>query len=339
MKARRWGLTAVDGRRDRLVQPSRRPLVAGAAASASARPGLVRGGLSRARNALRPDRAIGPDMNLPHRADHAGANPFVDERGALAGMALVAHLGDDLGALGRLAQHAGLVDRPGQRLLHVDVLAQLHGRLGDHGVGVVGRGDDHAVDILLLFEHLAIIGVALRLAVSLLKLDGGWVRLAIAAPGSAGHGRVHVPEVHIGQRDDVLPPVHDLGRVGRALAAAADDGDVDRLARRQVAGPAQDMTRNDHGAEGGPGRSRDETPSGDLVLSHVILPRRPGLSRTRFVRNGPRHARADQAGEPRPSPTTRARPCSTGSTSGLRPQGPRPGIRTRCPQGYRTSCS
>src|SRR5262249_23227180 len=27
-----------------------------------------------------------------------------------------------------------------------------------------------------------------------------------------------------------------------------------------------------HGAEGGPGRARDETPSGDLVLSHAVLP-------------------------------------------------------------------
>jgi hypothetical protein len=43
------------------------------------------------------------------------------------------------------------------------------------------------------------------------------------------------------------------------------------------------MARNDHGAKGGPSRSRDETASGDLVLSHVILPGKLGLSKPRFV--------------------------------------------------------
>ena len=54
----------------------------------------------------------------------------------------------------RLAHLVALVDGLRQRLLDIDVLARLAGQDGGAGVPVVGSGDDHAVDVLVL-EHPA----------------------------------------------------------------------------------------------------------------------------------------------------------------------------------------
>ena len=69
-------------------------------------------------------------------------------------------------SLAALASIRGLVDVVRQRLLAIDVLAGPHGRHGDHRMRVVGRGDHHAVDVLLLVEHLAVVGVELGLGVA-----------------------------------------------------------------------------------------------------------------------------------------------------------------------------
>ena len=79
-------------------------------------------------------------MDFEDVADGAVPDPFADEARALAGVALVPHLGDDVGRLGRLGQDAGLFDCVGQGLLDVDMLAQLDGGHGDDGVVVVGGG-------------------------------------------------------------------------------------------------------------------------------------------------------------------------------------------------------
>ena len=84
-------------------------------------------------------------------------------RSPLARVPRVAHLGGDLVPGRRLGQHPGLVDRMGERLLAVDVLAQVECGLGDHGVRVVGRADDHRVDLpVQLVEHPAEVVVGLR---------------------------------------------------------------------------------------------------------------------------------------------------------------------------------
>jgi hypothetical protein len=70
-------------------------------------------------------------------------------------VALVAHLGRDLVFMGRLGEDAGLEDGMGDRLLHIDVLAATHALHRDVGMGMVGRGDDDRVDVLLLVQHLA----------------------------------------------------------------------------------------------------------------------------------------------------------------------------------------
>src|SRR5439155_1263897 len=50
---------------------------------------------------LRPDRPVGPELDLAHRPDGAGFDPLADLPRALAGVALVPHLGSDFGLAGR----------------------------------------------------------------------------------------------------------------------------------------------------------------------------------------------------------------------------------------------
>ena len=96
-------------------------------------------------------------------ADGAGLEPLLHQAQALFGVALVAHLRDDLVLPRRLGQRPGLADGARQRLLHVDVLAQLHRGHRDQGVRVIRRGDEHRVDVLLLLEHHAVVLVLDRL--------------------------------------------------------------------------------------------------------------------------------------------------------------------------------
>ena len=120
----------------------------------------------RSRHALRPvtERPVGPDVNLAHLTDRTGRDVLVAEAGLVARVPLVAHLGDDLRVvLGLLRQLPRLFDRPAQRLLHVDVLAEVHRGQGDRRVHVIGRRDDYRVDVFLLLQHLAIVAVLLDL--------------------------------------------------------------------------------------------------------------------------------------------------------------------------------
>ena len=170
--------------------------------------------------ALRPDRAIGPDVDFLHGADLAG----LDLRGGLAhrveGRVLVAHLRGDAMLAGEFAEAAGFPDGAGERLLAVDVLAHPHRLGGDHGVGVIGRADGHGVDaVAQLVEHLAVVGefvvglVGLRHAVEELGIDvAEGVDLAVAG--------------------DVLD-------VALALAADADAGDLHPLEGRLALGGLQ----------------------------------------------------------------------------------------------------
>ena len=114
---------------------------------------LVRGLLERfgTGNALRPKskRAVGPNVYLAHLADCAGQNIFDGGTRVVHGMALVAHLCCDF-AFFRCARHlAGFVDRPGQRLLHINVFVQVHGGEGDRRMHVISGGHEHGIDVFL----------------------------------------------------------------------------------------------------------------------------------------------------------------------------------------------
>src|ERR1051325_1400251 len=119
----------------------------------------------RPRNALRPEakRTVGPNVNFADFTDSARLNVFDSEASFVGRVALVAHLRGDLGLLGFPGELARFGYGPRERLLHVDVLAEFHGRERDGRVHVIGRSDDDGVDVLLFFEHLAIVFVALGL--------------------------------------------------------------------------------------------------------------------------------------------------------------------------------
>src|SRR6185312_777004 len=217
------------------------------------------------------------------RSDDAGRDPFVDRARAVARVALVAHLRDEL-LVGerRLPEDARLAHRPGERLLDVDVLARVHRRLGDDGVQVIGRGDDDAVDPLLLVEHLAKVEVLLRGVELLFELYGIGIDALVAARTQLGDAVLR-REVHV----DVAHG-HELLRRGesvcvhRALPAEPDAGEVHGVTRRLVARAAEHVPRNDHGnvlrhdgARGELAGIGDEvaTRDGFVVFAHSLLVR------------------------------------------------------------------
>ena len=130
------------------------------------------------------DPLVHPNVGFPHRPDRPRSDQLDHAAVVVGGVDLRAHLGRHLHLLGRFPHHAGLVDRVGQRLLAIDVLAPLHGRDAGQGVGVLGGADGHRVDVLLV-EHLAPVGVGLGLGMPL-----------------GGLGQVVV--IHVAQGDDVL---------------------------------------------------------------------------------------------------------------------------------------
>ena len=96
-------------------------------------------------------------MDLAHRADGAGLDPFARQAQALARVAVVAHLRDQAGFLRHPRHHPRLLDGVGHRLLHIDMLARAQRRQRDRRVHVVGRGDHHRLDVLPLLQHHAVI--------------------------------------------------------------------------------------------------------------------------------------------------------------------------------------
>ena len=98
-------------------------------------------------------------MDFRDLADHTAPDQLDDAAAVVAGVALVAHLGDQVGVLFRQReQPSAFLDGVGQGFLHIDVDAALHRHAGGHGVVVIGRGDEDGVDVLLRVEHPAIVG-------------------------------------------------------------------------------------------------------------------------------------------------------------------------------------
>ena len=161
---------------------------------------------------------------LPIRpgADHGDGQ---QEHAVVVAPLLGADLDHALGLLGDLAELLPLVDRQGQRLLAVDVLARLHGVDADLGVPVVGRADDHGVDVLAV-EELAVVlvDVGLALADALVVLGLLGVALVDVADGQ----EVAVVRRARGRR----PSPGRRRRSGRAAAGRSWPG-----SRRPSSGP------------------------------------------------------------------------------------------------------
>ena len=79
-------------------------------------------------------------------------------RASSRGLAMIAQLRGDTGLPRRLGHQPGFMDRPGERLLAIDVFAQLERGHGDDGMRMVGRGHHHRVD-LFFGQQFAIVAI------------------------------------------------------------------------------------------------------------------------------------------------------------------------------------
>ena len=110
---------------------------------------------------------------------------------------------------------------------------------------VIRRGNNDRVDVLLLLEHHAVVLVLDRLGMQLERL---------ASRKSLLGGRAFVA---VAQRDDVVA-LGDVRQVRRTHAVnVADNGDVDRVARRLEPGAAEHVARHDREAGRGGDRSHE----------------------------------------------------------------------------------
>ena len=187
-------------------------------------------------------------------------------------MTLIPHLGHQL-RLGQrlLAKNAGLVHRGHQRLLHIDVFAGIHRRLGDHRMQMVGRCHQDAVNTLVFCKHFAKVAVALRLDELLLQPHALGPRVALRIGQQALHLIFAVGEVDIADSTNMVGLCHPQ-RILRAHAAESDDGDIHRIAGRAPAAP-EHTTRHDerrarshHCAEGGTPCARHKLPASQVFF-------------------------------------------------------------------------
>lgn len=170
-------------------------------------------------------------------------------------MTLVAHLRGNLGFRGALGELPGFVDGPTEGLLHVNVLVQIHGGESDGRVHVIGRGDDDGVDVLLLFQHFAIVRIALGLGqhvvlqVKNLRQTSlgfcgffwrhggtgfaGMINMTLQVRNIGIQARevlVRVVPIDIANRHDIL--AGQIDHVAAAHAADADASDIQQVTRR-----------------------------------------------------------------------------------------------------------
>src|SRR5262245_23893668 len=122
---------------------------------------------------------------------------------------------------------------------------------------MVGRCYNNRINLLLLFEHLAEIGMPLGLAVCLLQLLVGLLLLQLlrgrgSAPSSNSprHSGINKGEVYIREGDNIFAAFEQFYRVGRALPPAADYGNINFIAGGLITRPAEHVSRHDHGSEG-----------------------------------------------------------------------------------------
>ena len=179
---------------------------------------------------LRPDRPVGPVLDLPDRPDDARFDPFPNLSSALTRVALIPHLRHHTPLAGRGGEGAGFGDGPRQRFLAIHVLATLHRLHRDDRVCVVWSRDDHRVDVRFAIEHLTVVGIGCGIGVL--------PERPRREPG------VDVAECH-----DVLAaaPLE----VGSPSAADADPRDVEGVAWGLYALSAQYVSWHDHHADGG----------------------------------------------------------------------------------------
>jgi len=164
----------------------------------------------------------GPGVDLADLSEQPLAHPRGE--GLMAGerMSLIAHVGHHVVAARGLHQPTHFPHRAGDRLLGVDMLAELHGLDRWQRVPMVRRRHKHRIDALAGFVvHLAVVGEGLH---GRQELPGR--REAPRIDIRHGH---NLPETGVGQPFEIGPPLsadadrrEAHGLAGRCLAAACD---------------------------------------------------------------------------------------------------------------------
>ena len=177
----------------------------------------------------------------PHFADPPAADQLAGQRimgVLLAGSQLAAGLEHAIELADRLDHRRAFVDRQRQRLLAIHVLARLARLDRRDGVPMVGRGDEHGVDVLA-GEHVAEVVVL----VAAFGARGGAVVLVDPLLGVAAAVGVDVAD---GQNANVVEPEKrgDVKAVG--LHPQADHADGDLVAGARLVA-AEHRAGNDRG--------------------------------------------------------------------------------------------
>ena len=208
--------------------------------------------------ALRPDRAVRPHVDLRDVAEDAALDDLDVAAETVAAGALVAHLRDHVVGLRGVEELVRLPDGAHERLLHVHVDAHLHRADGDGGVHVVGRRDGHRLDLELglVVQHLAVVRVERHLG-ELLGEAGDLLRVLVVDGVDA------LVRVGVAPGDELGEAALDHGHpVGVALAHHADGGEADLLRGGGEADPGRA-----HGGDGAGALEEASSASGE----HVVL--------------------------------------------------------------------
>ena len=96
---------------------------------------------------LGPGRTIGPNMHGVHIANNALLYPGFDLARIITTAALVAHLGYYFVFCSGLRQYARFINIMRKRFFEIHMFTQLHKGQSLYGMHVIGRTDDHRIDL------------------------------------------------------------------------------------------------------------------------------------------------------------------------------------------------
>jgi hypothetical protein len=188
-------------------------------------------------------------VHFADRADGAGLQQFDRLTHRVARVTLIPHLRRHFHFFGNARHQSCLPDVVRQRLLAVDVLVCLHRHDAHVCVQVVGGRAQHRVDLLLLRQHLAEVGVLstaeVRRRLFVVALDH---RAHGLPPGHAAEVKALEIEILGGIRHGdhlCVRLLEQRPQIAASLTAGADQRDVHLIAWRDLSWPAEDVSRDD----------------------------------------------------------------------------------------------